>query len=287
MSFISGDLEMAYDQQLQQNDAIEAFKTFQAARSLFFWLLFLALIGLQGIFWTMHLGVLDQVLPFEPHLSNTELVYNTTESRSLTSWTNAHYQFIQQDSTNNDPAPNAQSEFENVKLINEFIKIALKGLNCLVLFTAILFSISLLIGLNISMIGQLGQIAFSTKAFFLSLVLCVLIFPWQTIVNPEIPGFLYTYEQLSSSYWYTIHNNYVDQTERLTNLGMYFIRYVGLWFLSMAILVTAQSKSIKAAKNIFNNVKSNLSAKPVIQPQQTAKPTPSATPHDDDPIPLD
>src|SRR6267142_2430863 len=73
------------------------------------------------------------------------------------------------------------------------------------LIFAILLSLMLLLLLNVMLIGRLIGVSHVTSAFILSLVILLLVFPWQAFLNNQdmsgvewkVPGVLYNWDELA------------------------------------------------------------------------------------------
>jgi hypothetical protein len=76
----------------------------------------------------------------------------------------------------------------------------ISGIDFLGVAIAILLSIVLLLIVNIMLVGRLIGVARVTSAYIWSVLLALLLFPWQAFLEPyafKIPGVLYTWEEFS------------------------------------------------------------------------------------------
>ena len=64
--------------------------------------------------------------------------------------------------------------------------------NAVLVLTATLYCLTMLFSLKISLIGRLGGINHICRAFFISLVMLVLLLPWQSVFGCVVKGAMYT-----------------------------------------------------------------------------------------------
>ena len=133
------------------------------------------------------------------------------------------------------------------------------GYACYILtFVAVIYCLVLLIGMKLSLVGQLGGLADTSKAFFLSLIVMVLILPWQHTISSEIHGTLFTYKELTNSYLSLVNSDDPKQ------YALYYGRFVGLWGLTMLLLMAAQWRSHQAVRKIRRRLTSTTAANQVV-----------------------
>ena len=117
-----------------------------------------------------------------------------------------------------------------------------------VMFSAVIYCLSLWMGLNLALVGRLSGLANASKAFFLSLILLIFAVPWQRIFNLEIPGVLFTYEQVFEAY------RTVRSDEEFLQRMLYYSRFVALWVIAFIVLIAAQHSSSQAGKMISRSI---------------------------------
>ena len=117
-----------------------------------------------------------------------------------------------------------------------------------VTFSAVIYCLSLWMGLNLALVGRLSGLANASKAFFLALILLIFTVPWQRIFNLEIPGVLFTYEQVFEAY------SKVRSDEEFLQRMLYYSRFVALWVIAFIVLIAAQRCSSQAGKTISHSI---------------------------------
>ncbi|MHC4553016.1 MAG: hypothetical protein ACYSUT_09680 [Planctomycetota bacterium] len=110
--------------------------------------------------------------------------------------------------------------------------------NFLVLIGAMLYCLTLLMCLKISLTGRLGGLNHVTRAFFVSLLLLVILVPWQKLLPGVLVGTVWLPGELlctpikSGAFW----------------KALFYLRFVGLWVVAVWLLFWAQIRSAKWAQ---------------------------------------
>lgn len=110
--------------------------------------------------------------------------------------------------------------------------------NFIVLLMMILYCLSLLVILKISLAGRLGGLNHIVRGFFRSLLALIFLVPWQIFFPGVLVGAMYMPAELLCS------NGCPDTTSVLSQF-LYFLRFGGLWLLVMLLLFSAQLRSRK------------------------------------------
>jgi hypothetical protein len=136
----------------------------------------------------------------------------------------------------------ARTEFVKVLHIKfEHISWLIRVCNYVLLLVLTLYCLTLLFCLKISLLGRLGGINHISRAFLLSLIVLVLVLPWQKFFGGVAAGLIYRPKEL-------IEAHTQIQGSKIINIALYYLRYCGLWVVVMAILVFSQVRSIRWAK---------------------------------------
>lgn len=113
--------------------------------------------------------------------------------------------------------------------------------NFLVIMGTILYCLTLLMCLKISLTGRLGGVSHLTKAFFISLFLMVIVFPWQQILPGILIGTVWLPRELFCGGWTRAQTAVVWKI-------LFYLRFCGLWFLAIWFLFWAQVRTGKWAR---------------------------------------
>lgn len=115
------------------------------------------------------------------------------------------------------------------------------------ILTAILYCLTMLFSLKVSLLGRLGGINHIARAFFLSLIFAVLIMPWQRFFPGVVIGAMYTPAELQSACAKAADYNIFATI-------WHYLRFTGLWLLVLLLLVFAQLRSGRWAKAILRRL---------------------------------
>jgi len=119
--------------------------------------------------------------------------------------------------------------------------------NFVLIPAAILYCLTLLFSLKVSLLGRLGGINHISRAFFLSLAFVVLLLPWQRFFAGVVVGAMYTPEELFNSCT-------AVQTGSIFGTVFYYLRFTGYWLLVLLLLIFAQLRSSRWAKAILRRL---------------------------------
>jgi len=128
----------------------------------------------------------------------------------------------------------------------EQLTLAIRLLNAVLILTATLYCLTLLFGLKVSMHGRLGGINHVSRAFFLSLLMLVLLLPWQRIFGGVVTGAIFTPGELQE--WFSA------RTDDMFDTVLYYLRFSGYGVLIFLLLLLSQLRSLRWAKAILRRL---------------------------------
>ncbi len=114
--------------------------------------------------------------------------------------------------------------------------------NAVLILTATLYCLTILLALKVSLVGRLGGINHICRAFFISLVMLVLLLPWQSVFGCVVTGAMYTPCELAK--WYSA------ETSGIFSTILYYLRFTGYWLLIMLLLILSHMRSCRWTKAI-------------------------------------
>ena len=120
----------------------------------------------------------------------------------------------------------------------------MRFLNVLLVLSAALYCLSLFFGLELSIQGRLGGMNHISKAFFLSLLTLVLLFPWQKVFGNMIIGAIYSPVELAQAYSMGIEHTF--------GRVLYYLRFTGYGVLLILLFVVSQIRSARWTKAIVH-----------------------------------
>jgi hypothetical protein len=113
--------------------------------------------------------------------------------------------------------------------------------NYILVFTITLYCLCLLFCLKISLLARLGGINHISRAFMLSLLVFVLVLPWQKFFGGVVTGLIYTPNELITA-------RADVQGAKIITIALYYLRFCGFWAVVVAALVFSQARSSRWAK---------------------------------------
>jgi len=128
----------------------------------------------------------------------------------------------------------------------EYLSWVIRIVNAVLILTASLYCLSMLFSLKVSMLGRLGGINHISRAFFLSLLMLVLLLPWQRIFAGIVPGAIFTPEELVK--WSSAKGG------DIFDVVIYYLRFSGYWLLVFLLLILSQIRSIRWGKAILRRL---------------------------------
>jgi hypothetical protein len=128
---------------------------------------------------------------------------------------------------------------------SEFLTISCRTARCIVRVTnfvmfmaALLYCLTLLMNLKISLTGKLGGINHIARAFFCSLYLLVFLTPWQCFLPGVLVSAMYLPAELLCGAWAKADSSMFWKV-------LLYLRFTGLWLLVLWMVVCAQWRSVK------------------------------------------
>ncbi|MEN6384682.1 MAG: hypothetical protein ABFD79_05750 [Phycisphaerales bacterium] len=227
---------------LETTDCLEAIGTLKSNKNLFFFICLICLLLLQASFWLM---------------ATHHVNYNSTEPNDISVKQPVKTVTVVPASENKEDAntitdPNTGWEKYSAKIATakiDFNKLAwmIRICNYLLIVSSVIYAMSLLFGLMISLVGRLGGISHVTKAFFVSLLFIVVLIPWPTFFKGIIFGTIFRPAELLSS-WLAY-----PEMSNFERCYMYF-RFVAMGVISILLLLWAQLKSMRWSKNTLKRL---------------------------------
>ncbi len=225
-------------QMIDTTDCLEAVSVFRAWKNFFFLIVLICLLIVQIAFWLVDAKMV--VVPAER--------MNPSEEQSLAplAATPATPPDANSAAANKPvpvtaygPAYLAWLTFDRLERIVELA-------NGVLIIAASLFCLSTFFSLMVSLIGRLGGINHIARAFFLSLIMAVLVLPWQKMLGLAIPGVVYTPNELIT--WMASKN------ASTLNTVLFYLRFFGYWLVVLLLLLTAQLRSARWTKSILRRL---------------------------------
>jgi hypothetical protein len=231
---------------LDTTDCLEAVSVFRGWKNALFVLLLLYLSFLQGSFWLVNTGYVKTA-------ETATVLENVEKGSKIQQQQIKKEEKIKEASEKVVADANQQTEEQtpvkqlaarfSLKIEVKFSQLAplIRLINFVLIPTAILYCLTLLFSLKVSILGRLGGINHISRAFFTSLVFLVLVLPWQRFFAGIIAGAIYMPGELSASHTAVKNADIFGE-------AFYYLRFVGYWLLVLILLICAQMRSRNWAK---------------------------------------
>lgn len=233
-------------------DCLEAVSVMRCWKNFLFIIIVLALLLLQGTFWIVNIEQFKADRPAadadisapvaevnEPAEKTTDKIKQAAKKvvADINTFVSGEPEQPQQAAEPNQPAPASIKHW--FYPMQKHITAIVRFLNFVLIPCAVLYCLTMLFCLKVSLIGRLGGINHITRAFFLSLLFVVLLLPWQLIFAPVFAGAMFTPSEL-------INACQVQKTP-LAYVSM-FLRFTGYWLVVLLLLLLAQIRSMRWAR---------------------------------------
>jgi hypothetical protein len=126
------------------------------------------------------------------------------------------------------------------------LAMGIRVVNAVLILTGMLYCLTILLALKISLVGRLGGINHICRAFFLSLITLLLLLPWQRIFCGVVIGAIYTPSELAN--WTSA------DTGGIFNIILFYLRFCGFWLLILLLLIFSQLRSGRWTKTILRRL---------------------------------
>jgi hypothetical protein len=233
-------------------DCLEAISAIKFWKNFLFIVILLALILVQGSFWVMNLhlvkgdnvvlGPASSNILAEEKLPATESEKIQEAAKQITADTNAAAepnlkQTLYVGAEPNKPAPvEVTFRFE---LHARHIAAVVRFLNFILIPCSLLYCLTILFAMKVSLIGRLGGINHIARAFFLSILFVVLLLPWQLMFAPVFAGAMFTPAEMIAACQ--------AQKTDIAYVSMIF-RFTVYWALTVLLLLGSQMRSMRWAR---------------------------------------
>ena len=227
------------DNLVDTTDCLEAVNVFKGWKNFFFIIAILCLLLLQVSFWlveTDYVKTGDDAKSGSPAaaVKDTEEIKEAAEK--VTGEPNQPTEAAPQQ----PKSPLFEITLERLAWVIRFV-------NFVLILTAILYCLTMLFGLKVSLLGRLGGINHICRAFFLSLAFVVLLLPWQRFFAGVVFGAMYTPDELLS-------RCAAAEGYRIFGTTLHYLRFTGYWLLVLLLLIFSQLRSGRWSKAILRRL---------------------------------
>jgi len=225
-----------------KKDCIKAARVFRRWKNLFFMIMVLCLLLLQLSFWLVKTGQIGipEGSNTEPSVvsgGNAKQAGETTERISMAPNSAGE----ESAASANEPRSLSILTFDiTFELLTSIIRLT----NVILVFTSVLYGLTMYFSLGVSFKVRLGGLGHICKALYFSLIIIVLLLPWQIFFGPIALGAIYTPQELVSRCTADISDTF--------GMVLFYLRFSGYWALVMLLLFMAQLRSARWTKTVLS-----------------------------------
>jgi hypothetical protein len=236
---------------IDTTDCLEAIGVFRGWKNFLFVLVILCLLLLQASFWLVNTNCVATEQPSCDKAPAAAVADPEQIAEPAKTEENIKKAAEEVAATPNKPAEAVPQQLKS-KLAKLSFRIEFKHLawvinlvNFVLVIAAILYCLTMLFSLKVSLMGRLGGINHIARAFFISLVFLVLLLPWQIpwrrFFAGELVGAMYTPGELLSSFAALKDSGIFYKT-------FYYLRFNGYWLIAMLLLIFSYIRTCRWAK---------------------------------------
>jgi hypothetical protein len=236
---------------VEVTDSLEAIAVFRGWKNIFFTISLMCLLLIQGAFWVVDQGIrsVDQEI-LSRNSSGDSQEQVTAETPSSPSDPVNELQVGNQDANVPQDANTASTDSDQGQkkwgLYGFKLADVIRVCNGLLMLSTMLYCTTLLFSMIITVIGRLGGMRHICRAFFRSLIMLVLIVPWQQFLNSLFFGCIFSPDELSTPF--------VDKSADVVSMVLYYLRFPGYWLLVMFLLIASQARCARWGKSILRRL---------------------------------
>jgi len=228
-------------------DCLEAIGVFRVWKNFLFILIAICLLLLQISFWLVNTECVkaknetETALPATvsaegvPVITEPDIIEEAAEKAAATE---------PSEGTEKALLPQPAESFFGIKI--NHVNWVIRFCNFVLILAVALYCLTMLFSIKISLIGRLGGINHICRAFFLSLVMLVLLLPWQSFFDSIVVGAIYTPDELVR--WCTA------ESTGIFDAIFHYLRFTGLWALVVLLLILSQLRSSRWTKAILRRL---------------------------------
>ncbi len=244
---------------LETSDYLESVGVFRAWKNFLFVIALICLLLLQAAFWVVNTGVVETNGPAagdkgvvkaeaekgedaepQPVVEPNKAKADANEEEPAARPKPAHAASEDSDSGEDEKQEEAADtkfaavKFESLESMTGFV-------NFVLVPVSVLYCLTMLFCLKVSIVGRLGGLKHITRALFISLVFVVLLLPWQLLFGGIFVGAMYTCEELLKA------GSSLGEKGSL-GTSVVYLRFTGYWLVVVVLLIWAQVRSGRWAK---------------------------------------
>ena len=228
---------------IETTDCLEAVGVFRGWKNFFFLMVVICLVLAQACFWLVDMKFVQ--IPAEATDSAEALAVSTPPAvADVAADANAPSEPAAPVETDAGPLGLGLLKKVNFGHLARTIDVV----NGILIVTAALYCMAMFFSLMVSLIGRLGGINHISRAFFLSLIMLVLVVPWQKLLESSVIGVVYAPSDLIA--WFTAES----ESDSIIRTVLYYLRFSGYWMVVMLLVIMSQTRSARWTKSILRRL---------------------------------
>jgi hypothetical protein len=239
---------------LDTTDCLEAVGVFRGWKNFLFIILVLGLLVSQACFWVVNTGLITpEERPVKKSVSSESAIVAVSTSDNMQDVSDAAKKVVAEP---NEPTDAEIKEMLPLKMQTgtgpflgitfNHLTLTIRIVNAILLLAGVLYCLTILMALKVSLVGRLGGINHVTRAFFLSMIMIILFLPWQKAFCCVFIGAMYTPGELVK--WCS-----TEATE-MSDIILRYVRFTGYWLLIFLLLIFAQVRTGRWTKTILRRL---------------------------------
>ncbi len=248
---------------IDTTDCLEAVDEFRWWKNVFFIIVFLSLVLSQACFWLVDRGVVraDEVAgapavqTLEGPVVSAALEGKAAETAPATKLAAETAPPLAAEDAAEGPNQPAEASAQQppqksglaLRVTIRHLGWIIRFLNFILIPAAVLYCLTILFALKVSLLGRLGGISHIARAFFLSLIFVVILLPWQNVFGNVTVGIIYTCRELLSC---CAAANDGGAAFKI----LHYLKFTVYWAAAMLILILAQFRTARWTKAVLRRL---------------------------------
>jgi len=228
---------------LDTTDCLEAVGVFRGWKNFFFIIIVLCLLVLQICFWVVNTGY----IPAKEYPGNKAVAGGRGEDVPDVNGAANEVSAEQSEPAEaeiEEPQPAQADSLFGITF--KHLAVVIRIVNAVLVLTGTLYCLTILLALKISLVGRLGGINHICRAFFLSLIMLVLLLPWQRVFGGVVLGAIYAPCELVE--WRSA------EAGSILGIVLRYLRFTGYWLVILLLLIFSQLRSGRWTKTILRRL---------------------------------
>lgn len=233
-------------------DCLEAVGVFRGWKNFFFLLVLLCILLLQVSFWLVDLGYVDtgqarsvapveQAAPVDANKPAADANDVVVDANDAVGDANDAAK-----AGSKQPGQKGKNLF-GLNITFDHLTWVINISNAVLILTSLLYFLSIMFCLKVSLIGRLGGISHIARAFFISLIMVVLLFPWQKVFGGMVMGAIFTPCELVKCRTAFMGRDALGD-------ALYYLRFSGFMVLTLLLLFISQIRSCRWTRAILRRL---------------------------------